>query len=97
MELHENSERYGIVLPVFGLNSAKYDLNLIKTCLLPILVCENDVEPTVIETANQFISFKFGDTQLLDIMKFHGGATTSLILESIQNIRNKTILPLRMV
>ena len=41
----------------------------------PIFVDDCDVEPTVIKKAHQFISFKFGDIQLLDIMKFLGGAT----------------------
>ena len=30
----------------------------------------------VIKKANNFISFKFGDIQFLDIMKFLGGATS---------------------
>ena len=34
------------------------------------------LEPTVIQKANQFISFKFGDNQLLDIMNFLGRATS---------------------
>ena len=75
--LKENSERYCKILPVFGFNSAKYDINLIKSYLLPILVNDRDIEPTVIKKANQFVSFKFGDIQLLDIMNFLG-ATTSL-------------------
>ena len=33
------------------------------------------MEPTVIEKANQFVSFKTGDVQLLVIMNFLGGAT----------------------
>ena len=74
--LQESLERYCNVLPVFGFNSANYDLNLIKSYLLPILVNERDIEPTVIKKANQFISFKFGDIQLLDIMNFLGGATS---------------------
>ena len=61
---------------MFGFNSAKYDLNLIKFYLLHILVNERDIEPTVIKKAKQFISFKFGDIQLLDIMNFLGGATS---------------------
>ena len=61
---------------MFGFNSAKYDLNLNKSYLLPILVNERDIEPTVIKKKNQFISFKFGDFQLLDIMNFLGGATS---------------------
>ena len=61
---------------MFGCNSAKYDLNLIESYLLPILVNEQDIEPTVIKKANQFISIKFGDFQLLDITNFLGGATS---------------------
>ena len=68
--------RYCNVLPVFGFNSAKYDINLIKSYLLTILVNERDVEPTVIKKAIRFVSFKFGDIQLLDIMNFLGGATS---------------------
>ena len=75
VDLQETPERYFNVLPVFGFNSAKYDHNLIKSYLLPILVNERDIEPTIIMKANQFISFKFGDIQLLDIMNFVGGAT----------------------
>ena len=43
---------------------------------MPILVNERQIEPTVIKKANQFVSFKFGDVQLLDIMNFLGGATS---------------------
>ena len=64
------------VLPVFGFNSAKYDIILIKSYLLPIPVKEQDIEATVIKKANQFVSFKFGDIQLLDIMNFLGGTTS---------------------
>ena len=46
---------------MFGFNSAKYDLNLIEPDLLPIVVNEQDVEPTTIKKANQFIWFEFGD------------------------------------
>ena len=75
-DLQEHFERYCNVLPVFGFNSAKYEINLIKSYLLPILVNERDIEPTVIKKANQFVSFKFGDIQLLDIINFLGGATS---------------------
>ena len=61
---------------MFGSNSAKYDLNLIKSYLLPILVNERDIEPTVIKKTNQFISFKNGDNQFLYITNFLGGATS---------------------
>ena len=76
IDLQEHFERYCNVLPVFGFSNAKYDVNLIKSCLLPILVNERDVEPTVMKKVNQFVSFKFGDIQLLDIMNFLGGSTS---------------------
>ena len=76
IDLQEHLERYCNVLPIFGLKSAKYDLNLKKSFLLPILVNERNIEPTVIKNANQFISFKFGDIQLLDNINFVGSATS---------------------
>ena len=72
IELQEHLESYCNVLPVFGFNSAKYDINLIKSYLLPILINERNMEPTVIKKDNQFVSFKFGDVQLLDIMNLLG-------------------------
>ena len=75
-DFQEHFERYCNTLPVFGFNSAKYDINLIKSYLLPILVNGRQIEPAVIKTANQFVSFKFGDVHLLDIMSFFGGATS---------------------
>ena len=80
IDLQKSLESYCNVLPLFGFNSAKYDLNLIKPYLLPILVNERDIEPTVIKKANQFLSFKFSDIQLLHIMNFLGGASS---LESL--------------
>ena len=51
-----------------------YDINLIKSHLLPIPVKERDFQPTDIKKAHQIVSFKFGDIQLLDIMIFRGDA-----------------------
>ena len=65
---------------MFVFNSAKYDVIMIKSYLLHILVNDRNMEPTVIKKANQFVSFKFGDVQLLDIMNCLGEATS---LESI--------------
>ena len=76
IDLQEHFERYCNTLPVFGFNSAKYDITLIQSYLLPILVNERQIEPAVIKKANQFVSVKFGDLQLLDIMNFLGGATS---------------------
>ena len=52
IELQEHLEQYCNVLPMFGFNSAKYDINLIKSCLLTIFINERNMELTVIERAN---------------------------------------------
>ena len=94
IELQEHLERYCNVLPVFGFNSAKYDINLIKSYLLPILINERNMEPTVIKKANQFVSFKFGDVQLLDIMNFLGGATSlDSFLKAYKTAETKGFFP----
>ena len=71
--LRQNLEMYVNTLPVFGFNSGRYDLNLIKRYLIPYLINDKEAEPMVIKRANDFVSFKFGDIQFLDIMKFLGG------------------------
>ena len=76
ISLREHLERFCNVLPVFGINSSKQNNILIKSYLLPLLVIERGFEPIVIKKANQFVSFKFGDVQLLDILNFAGGATS---------------------
>ena len=57
IDLQEHFERYCNVLPVFGFNNAKYDINLIKPYLLPILVNERDIEPKVIKQAKSVCFF----------------------------------------
>ena len=76
IELQDQLQRYVNTLPVFGFNSAKYDLNLIKPYLVPVLVNEKELQPAVVKTANQFVSFKFDNIQDLDITNFLGGATS---------------------
>ena len=94
IDLQESLERYCKILTVFGFNSARYDPNLIKLYLLPILVNERDIETTVIKKANQFISFKFGDIQLLDIMNFLGGATSlDSFLKAYETSKTKKFFP----
>ena len=62
--------------------------------MLPILVNEQDTEPTVIKKAKQFISFRFGDIQLLDIMNFLGGATSlDTFLKAYKTKETKSFFP----
>ena len=74
--LKQHLERYVNTLPVFGFDSGRYDLNVIKSYLIPFLIRDKEQETSVNEKANDLIAFKFGDVQFLDIMKFLGGATT---------------------
>ena len=97
IDLQEHFERYCTTLPVSGFNSAKYHINLIKSYLLPVLVNERQIEPTVIKKANQFVSFKFGDLQSLDIMNSLGGATsldTSSFLKAYKTKETRSFSPM---
>ena len=52
------------------------------------------MEHTVIQKANQFVSFNFGDVQLLDIMNFLGGATSlDSFLEAYKTAETKGFFP----
>ena len=94
MDLKQHLERYVNTLPMFGFNIGRYDLNLIKSYLIPYLICDKEIEPTVIKKANDFISFKFGDVQFLDILKFLGGATTlDLFLKAYKASETKGFFP----
>ena len=50
--------------------------SMCQVILFHFFINEKEIETSVIKKANDFVSFKFGDVQLLDIMKFLGGATT---------------------
>ena len=94
IKLQGHLERYCYVLPVFGLKSAKIDLNSIKSYLLPNFVNGRDIETTVIKKSNQFIKLKLGGNQLLDILNFHGGATSlGSILKAYKTSKTKGSFP----
>ena len=61
VDLKQLLERYVKTLPVFGFNSGRYDLNLIKSYLIPYLIRNKEEETSVNKKANEFITFKFGD------------------------------------
>ena len=62
--------------------------------MLPILVNERDIEPTITKKANQYVSSKFGDIQLLDIMNFLGGATSlDSFLKAYKTKKTKGFFP----
>ena len=93
-DFQEFLECYCNVLPGSGFNNAKYYLTLVKSYLLPSLVNERDIEPTVTKKANQFLSFKFGNIQRLDILNLLGGATNlDSFLEAYKTSETKSLFP----
>ena len=94
LDLQRHFNNYVDTLLVFVFNSEKYDLNLIKAYLIPHLLNDRAIQPTVIKKANQFISFKFGDIQFLDILNFLGGATSlDSFLKAYQSEETKGYFP----
>ena len=92
--LQQHFERYVNILPVFGFNSGKYDIYLIKSYLLPYLIHERDIQPTVIKKANNFVSLKFGDVQFFYILNFLGGATSlDFFLKAYMTSETKRLFP----
>ena len=75
-KLRQDFENYYSTIPVFGFNSSRYDLNLIKEYLLHHLLLEKNVIPKVIRMGNKYIGMNFLSLQFLDISNFLGGATT---------------------
>ena len=59
INLMQHLERYTNTLPAVGFNSGRYDKNLINSNLIPNLINEKEIEPSVINKANDFVSFKF--------------------------------------
>ena len=43
-DLMQHLERYTNALPVFGFNSGRYDINLIKSYLIPYLINEKEID-----------------------------------------------------
>ena len=54
IDLKQHLETYVNTLPLFGFNSGRYDLNLIKSYLLPYLLCDKEIDPTVIKKSKLF-------------------------------------------
>ena len=62
--------------------------------MLPLLVYERGIEPKVIKKANLFVSFKFGDVELLDIVNVLGRATSlDLFLKAYKTSETKGCFP----
>ena len=56
IDLKQNLEKYVNTLTVFGFNSGRYDLNLIKPYLTPYLIRDQEQETSVVKKT-KIISF----------------------------------------
>ena len=54
IDLNQHLERYVNTLPIFGFNSGRYDLNLIKSYLFSYLIPDKEQETSVIKKATIF-------------------------------------------
>ena len=94
IEVQESLDRYCNVLTVFGFNSAKYDPKLIKAYLLPILVNERDIEPTLVKKANQIHLIQIWWYSVIGYNELSWRSNKLwFILEGIQNFWDKSIFP----
>ena len=68
--LQKQLERFLMLPPGFGFNSANCNLNLVKKHLVPPLVYEQYVEPRVVKKVEQIVFFTFWDVQLRAFVRF---------------------------
>ena len=59
IDLKQHLDRYVNTLPLFGFNSGRCDLNLLKYYLIPYLKRDKEIDPTVFKKANDFISLVY--------------------------------------
>ena len=96
-DMEDDLERNCNILPVFGFNSAKYDIILIRSYLLPLLVNGRKIEPTVIKKAIPFVFSKFGDYQSLDKNVLGGAKSLDFSLKAYKTSDTKVVLPFKRV
>ena len=89
----QHLEGYVYTLPVLRFNSGRYDLNLIKLYLIPYLIRNKEQETSVTRKANNFISFKIGDVQILYKKKFLRGITMVSFLKGYRANETKGFFP----
>ena len=68
-KLKDRLEEYLKELPVIGFNSGKYDLNVVKEVLFPVLVKEEEVKFTI-KRNNNLMCLKTEHLRFLDIINF---------------------------
>ena len=80
--MYKHFERYCNTLPGFGFNNARYDINLIKRYLLPILENEPDFEPIVV---NPTFLGRVDNAVIQSFLRWYKTIETSPKWEILQN------------
>ena len=71
-----------------------YDIDLMKTFSLPILVKEWDIDPWIFKEAKQHVSIKFGKIQMIDVSNYPSGVTKLFsFLEAYKVSKKKRFSP----
>ena len=92
LDLQRHFNNYVDNLPVFEFNSGKNDLNLIKAYLIPHLLNDRAIQPTVVKKAIYFFQIRY--IQFLDILNLLGGATSlDCFLKAYQSEETKRYFP----
>ena len=96
LNLQKQFERYCKMLPIFGFKNARYDINLIKYYLLPILVNERDIETTVIKEVHQFVPSNSVLFSLLTLWVFSVAALVSILFSKPKRLtRQSSFSPMK--
>ena len=97
IELQEHMEQYCKVLTVFAFNSVKYDLNFIKSFLLPILVNERKFKFLPSRKPTSYLVQNWWNSAIGYIDFSWWSNKSWFSLEGNQDFRNRRFHPLRMV
>jgi hypothetical protein len=93
-KLQKKLEKYCFEVPVLGFNSARYDINLIKSSILKQLEVDKDADHFVVKKNNSYTCISNGSFKFLDISQFLSpGTSYSNFLKSFDVKEEKGFFP----
>ena len=96
-DLQDHFERYCNTLPILVLTVQRMISNWSSRICCQFLLTNDKLNKQFSRKANQFVSFKFGDVQLLDLMNFFGGATSLDSFLKARKTEETKVVPLWVV
>ena len=98
MDLLRQLNEYVRQLPLLGFNSSRYDLNLIKSKLLPKLGMHKVKSPFVVKKGNTYACITAEKFKLLDVSDYlAAGYSYDSFLKAYKVPLGKSFFPLRVV